>query len=179
VLAQSGVNAVQPGETVEVRVGPGHKGPHVTEVLSVDSSTATAADKPRANYRSATATRPSSDVSVGETGTLKWFNSQKGYGFITRDNGEEDLFVHISAIERSWLLAHGSERRGPRGRRYRRGAKGAGSHADTVGLEWARMGVGNQWCSLRIHSISAQNGLALIAACLDHQVRKLQSTTKR
>jgi CspA family cold shock protein len=101
VLAQSGVNAVQPGETVEVRVGPGHKGPHVTEVLSVDSSTATAADKPRANYRSATATRPSSDVSVGETGTVKWFNNQKGYGFITRDNGEEDVFVHISAIGRS------------------------------------------------------------------------------
>ena len=40
VLAGSGINAVQPGETVEVRVGPGHKGPHVTEVLSVDSSTA-------------------------------------------------------------------------------------------------------------------------------------------
>jgi hypothetical protein len=41
VLAQSGIAAVQPGETLEVRIGPGHKGPHVTEVLSVDSSTAT------------------------------------------------------------------------------------------------------------------------------------------
>lgn len=41
VLAESGINAVQPGDTVEVRVGPGHKGPHVTEVLSVDASTAT------------------------------------------------------------------------------------------------------------------------------------------
>ena len=39
VLAQSGTAAVQPGETLEVRVGPGHKGPHITEVLSVDSST--------------------------------------------------------------------------------------------------------------------------------------------
>jgi hypothetical protein len=36
-LDQSGINAVQPGETLEVRVGPGHKGPHVTEVLSVAS----------------------------------------------------------------------------------------------------------------------------------------------
>jgi CspA family cold shock protein len=41
VLAESGINAVQPGDTAEVRVGPGHKGPHVTEVLSVDASTAT------------------------------------------------------------------------------------------------------------------------------------------
>ena len=36
-------------------------------------------------------------------GTVKFFNAEKGYGFITRDNDEEDLFVHISAVERSGL----------------------------------------------------------------------------
>ena len=51
VLAQSGINAVQPGDTLEVRVGPGHKGPHITEVLSVASSTATVASRPRTNFR--------------------------------------------------------------------------------------------------------------------------------
>ena len=37
------------------------------------------------------------------TGTVKWFNTTKGYGFIQPDEGGKDVFVHISAVERSGL----------------------------------------------------------------------------
>jgi cold shock protein len=44
-----------------------------------------------------------SQEAVMTTGTVKWFNAQKGYGFIEPSDGGNDVFVHISAVERAGL----------------------------------------------------------------------------
>jgi cold shock protein len=101
VLERNGIAAVQPGETLEIRVAPGQKGPQVTEVISVDSSTATPVPTRRSPYPAGG--RPMAETAVEEAGTVKWYNAQKGFGFIVRESGGKDAFVHASVLERSGI----------------------------------------------------------------------------
>ncbi|HKS88475.1 MAG TPA: cold-shock protein [Stellaceae bacterium] len=105
VLGRGGFTEVQPGDTLEVRVAQGQRGPQVTEVLSVDTSTGGIARPPRAGgFRpGAGGERPPLGPTVQETGTVKWYNATKGFGFIVRDGGGKDVFVHASALQRAGL----------------------------------------------------------------------------
>jgi CspA family cold shock protein len=134
VLARTGVTSVNPGATLKVRIGQGQKGPQVTEVTEVDESTAGAAPPPRAprapdrggygaggggygggggasggfgGPRRGFDAPPASGPE--QQGTVKWYNTSKGFGFIAPEDGGKDVFVHASALRRAGLteLAEG------------------------------------------------------------------------
>jgi CspA family cold shock protein len=102
VLVRLGIGIVQPGDTLDLRVAPGERGPVVTEVISVDSSTAVALKRPRTSLP-LPHERTVSEPSVEETGTVKWYNAVKGFGFILRDGGGKDVFVHASVLQRAGI----------------------------------------------------------------------------
>src|SRR5580704_12121842 len=101
-LAGISIGALQPGVTIEVRTAPGQRGIQVTEVISVDSSTAPPPRPPRKSSRSPLDRQPL-EASVLETGTVKWYNAAKGFGFIVLDGGGKDVFVHVSVLDRAGI----------------------------------------------------------------------------
>jgi CspA family cold shock protein len=108
VVERSGHGSVPPGATLEVRAGPGPKGSQVTEIVSLDASSALQ-ERPR-RARPERPAYPAADLpTVEELGTVKWYNGNKGFGFIALDRGGKDIFVHASALDRSGVtgLAEG------------------------------------------------------------------------
>ena len=99
-LAGLGIRTLQPGETLALRVAPTERGLLVTEVISVDSSTA-APSRPSWTRVGSASDRQPSEASVQEMGTVKWYNATKGFGFIVRDSGGKDVFLHASILDRA------------------------------------------------------------------------------
>src|SRR3984893_12777579 len=102
VVERSGHGSVPPGAMLEVRAGPGPKGRQVSEILSVDSSTAQQ-EPPRRTRPERPMYPPTDRAAVEESGTVKWYNAVKGFGFIASDRGGKDIFVHASALERAGI----------------------------------------------------------------------------
>jgi CspA family cold shock protein len=95
ILRRAGYDDVREGASITCEVGAGAKGPLVTSVLNIDLSTAVVASL----VGDRRGTRPSSTLD----GAVKWFEPDKGYGFIAPDNGGKDVFIHITALRRSGL----------------------------------------------------------------------------
>jgi cold shock protein len=99
VLRRAGYEDVPDGASITCEVGAGAKGPLVTNVLNIDTSTATTS--PGADVYDRRTPRPSSTLE----GAVKWFEADKGYGFISPDAGGKDVFIHVTALRRSGIAA--------------------------------------------------------------------------
>jgi len=106
ILRRAGYEDVSEGASVTCEVTAGAKGPLVTTVLNIDNSTAT---QPQggAGSMDRRGPRPSQPVE----GAVKWFEPEKGYGFISPDGGGKDVFIHITALRRSGITALGPGQR--------------------------------------------------------------------
>ena len=102
VLGRAGRDTVPPGATLQVRVGAGAKGRQVTDVASVDESTAT--PEPRRGPRPGAPRTPLGEA-VQMAGTTKWYNSEKGFGFVSVGDGSRDVFVHVSVLQRGGIAS--------------------------------------------------------------------------
>lgn len=108
VLKASGFQSVLEGAELKVRVGQGQKGLQIDHVLSVTEGSGPP-PRPRQQYgdRPHRNDRPRREVDLSAatevTGVVKWYNAQKGFGFITPETGGKDIFVHATALERSGL----------------------------------------------------------------------------
>ncbi len=98
VVERFGGGTPGPGAPIRVRTGRGPKGPQVAEITDLGEATGAAAV-------SSPARRQPAGPSPGQEvrGVVKWYNSQKGFGFITPETGGKDVFVHVSALGRSGL----------------------------------------------------------------------------
>ena len=94
VLRRAGYEDVREGASISCEVGTGAKGPLVVTVLNLDNSTA-APGGMGGGVRAAA--RPAQTLE----GAVKWFEADRGYGFIAPDGGGKDIFIHVTALHRS------------------------------------------------------------------------------
>ncbi|HUN50732.1 MAG TPA: cold shock domain-containing protein [Candidatus Sulfotelmatobacter sp.] len=108
VLQASGHDSVAPGSKLKVQVGQGTKGPQITRVVEVDASTASEAPRasgPRPGGGSRPPRyRPDPSTAVEMVGTVKWYNGDKGFGFVSSEDGGKDIFVHVSVLGAAGLV---------------------------------------------------------------------------
>lgn len=95
-LSRAGLYDIPEGTVIACRIVPGGKGPQVDEIVEVQGPAPRSA-----------APRPAPPAEDGDeiTGTVKWFKTDKGFGFVVADGDGKDVFVHSSVLRRCNVAA--------------------------------------------------------------------------
>jgi len=99
VLEAAGSRGVSEGTHLKVTIEDGQRGQQVSQVLEIGEQAA----KPSVTARRADEPTAETDAQLESEGTVKWYNPEKGFGFIAPDAGEKDVFVHATALTRSGI----------------------------------------------------------------------------
>ena len=103
VLRDAGYQELQPGATILCEVAKRAKGLQVTRIVEIDSSTCKPVARP---MRDGADHAPVSFATNGESYTpaaVKWFNAEKGYGFVSLADSQRDVFVHVVTLRRAGI----------------------------------------------------------------------------
>lgn len=103
-LQKAGIKAIGEGAVLLCQIERGPKGAQVREVIEIlDTGTKPEKVKSAPHLMANKQTPETKEEAVPMNGTVKWYKPDKGFGFVTPDDGQKDIFIHKSCLERHQL----------------------------------------------------------------------------